>query len=82
MIFWRNLLLRTFLIGVGFAILLFVVIYFTRPVWETLTVNLFGVEKRDAGILALDFFMNIRLVLVFIILSPALALHWMIKKSK
>jgi hypothetical protein len=44
--------------------------------------NIFGIEEKELGKVVLNFFMNVRLVLVFLILSPAIALHWMVKKVK
>lgn len=81
-IFWRNFLLRTFLIGVLFAILIFILVIAFKPTWEMLVTNVFGTDEKESGKIVLTFFMNVRLVLVFLILSPAIALHWMRKKSK
>jgi len=39
-------------------------------------------EKDDVGEIFFSFFMNVRLVLLFLILSPAVALHWMSKKAE
>jgi hypothetical protein len=80
--FWRNLLLRTFFIGIMFAIVLFVLIVAFWNTWEMWTTNLFRTEKGEFGKVVLYFFMNVRLILVFLILSPALALHLMSKKAK
>jgi hypothetical protein len=81
-IFWRNFLLRTLLIGILFAILTFVLLAAFRNTWEMWVANIFGIEKKELGKLVLNFFMNVRLVLVFLFLSPAIALHWMSKKTK
>jgi len=81
-IFWRNFLLRTFLIGVLFAILIFILVIAFKPTWGMLVTNVFGTDEKESGKIVLTFFMNVRLVLVFLILSPAIALHWMRKKVK
>lgn len=53
-----------------------------RHTWETWIGDIFGIEEKELGKVVLTFFMNVRIILVFIILSPAIALHWMIKKEK
>jgi len=81
-IFWRNLLLRTFLVGLLIAIVMFVVLISFWHTWEMLVANLFGTDEKEFGNVILYFFTNVRLILVFLILSPAIALHWMSKKVK
>jgi len=81
-IFWRNFLLRTFLIGMGLAIILAVLILAFWHTWEIWVVQLFRTEEKELGRVVLAFFMNVRLILVFLILAPAIALHTMIKKKK
>jgi len=80
-IFWRNLLLRTFIIGVLFAILVFVLLTVFRPRLEVLATFIFGTDEKEIREVLLTFFMNMRLILIFLILSPTLALHTMIKKK-
>ena len=81
-IFLRNFLFRTFLIGVLFAILIFILLVVFRHNWQMWVANIFGTEEKELGKVVFNFFMNVRLVLVFMILSPAIALHWMVKKAK
>ena len=81
-VFFRNFLLRTLLIGVLFAILTFVLLVAFRNTWEMWVAKIFGTEEKELGKIVLNFFMNVRLVLVFLILSPAIALHWMVKKVR
>ena len=82
-IFFRNLIFKTFSIGVLFAILFFVV---TIVFWNTWLpawiMNFFEISENELGNLVLHFFMNVRIVLVFFMLAPALALHWMAKNKK
>jgi len=82
-IFFRNLLFKTFIIGVLFAILFGVV---TIVFWNTWlpawVMSFFKISENDLGNLVLHFFMNVRIVLVFFMLAPALALHWMAKNKK
>ena len=81
-VFFRNFLFRTLLIGVLFAILTFVLLVAFRNTWEIWVAKYFGTEEKELGKIVLNFFMNVRLVLVFLILSPAIALHWMVKKVR
>ena len=79
-IFFRNLFLRLFVIGVVFAILLFVA---TLAFWNTATglvMHLFKVDEKELGRIVLSFFLNMRLIVLFLFLAPALALHWTAKK--
>ena len=81
-IFLRNFLLRTFFIGILFAILILIIAVIFKNSWEIWAAKIFGMEKDDVGEIFFSFFMNVRLVLLFLILSPAVALHWMSKKAK
>jgi hypothetical protein len=79
-IFFRNLFLRMFVIGIVFAILLFVstfVFWNSAAGWA---MQMFKVDEKELGRIALQFFTNIRIVVLFFFLAPALALHWMAKK--
>ena len=81
-VFFRNFLLRTLFIGVLFAILTFVLLVAFRNTWEMWVAKIFGTEEKELGKIVLNFFMNVRLLLVFLILSPAIALNWMVKKVR
>jgi hypothetical protein len=81
-IFWRNMLFRTFLIGMGLAIILAVLILAFWHTWEIWVVQLFRTDEKELGRVVLTFFMNVRLILVFLILAPALALHTMKWKKR
>lgn len=80
-IFFRNLFLRAFVIGVVFAIVLFAA---TMALWDTagaMTSRFFQVDEKEMGRIVLNFFVNVRLIVVFLFLVPALALHWSAKKQ-
>ena len=81
-IFVRNFLFRTFLIGLAFAIFyLIVTIAFWNSSLMSWIESKFKVSEAELGTLTLSFFTLIRFVLVFIILAPCIALHLMIKKK-
>ena len=78
---FRNILFRTFLISL-IAGLLFVGVYFGgRSYWTRLIVNRFGlIDEKSLNLVVMDFFVLIRFYLVFILLAPALALHWTLRR--
>ena len=81
-LFFRNFLFRTFIISVLFVILFAIV---TFSLWDALVPwvsGLFRMEEKDFGELIVAFFMNVRIVLVFFMLAPSLALHWMAMERK
>ena len=81
-IFFRNFFLRAFIIGVAFALFYFIVTYVfwnTGVSWAT---HFLKIDEKEFGRLVLLFFVELRVVLVFLFLVPALALHWMAKKKQ
>lgn len=81
-IFFRNFLFRCLVIGVFFAIFFGLM---TFALWDTgvpMVERFFKVDEKELGELTLNFFLNVRIVLVFIFLAPALALHGMVKSKK
>ncbi len=80
-IFFRNLFLRMFVIGVVIALLLFGA---TLAFWDLAAswmMHLFSVDEKALGRIVLTFFTNVRLIVLFLFLVPAIALHWMAKKQ-
>ncbi len=78
----RNILLRTFVVGVILAVLLaLATTAFWTPCVGTIE-RLFHVSEATLAPMVLNFFLNVRFLLVFLILAPALALHWTLKKDK
>lgn len=80
-IFYRNLFLRMFVIGVLLALLLFGA---TLVFWDLAagwTMGLFSVDEKALGQIVLTFFTNVRLIVLFIFLVPALGLHLMARKK-
>jgi hypothetical protein len=79
-IFLRNFFFRAFIIGVAFGLFYFIVAYAFWNTWATWVARWFKVDEKELSRLLLLFFMQLRIVLVFLFLVPALALHWMAKK--
>ena len=74
-VFFRNLLLRVFVVGVVFGLLYIIV---TISFWDT-WVSVFAMWKMDekeAAKLMVASLTFLRVILVFFILVPAIALHW------
>jgi hypothetical protein len=81
-IFLRNLFLRAFVVGVLFAFFYWLA---TLMLWHSYApwlMERFNIDEKGLGALTLNFFANVRIVIVFFFLVPALALHWTAKKSK
>ena len=79
-LFFRNLLLRVFVVGVIFGILYLIL---TISFWDT-WVSVFGmwkIEEKDAAMLMAASFTLLRIILVFLLLVPAVALHWTSKTN-
>lgn len=79
-IFLRNFFFAAFIIGFVFALFYF---FATMLLWNTAvawTTNLFKIDEKECGRLVLLFFLDLRIVVVFFFLVPALALHWMARR--
>ena len=79
-IFLRNFFFRAFIIGVAFGLVYVIATYAFWNTWATCGAYWFKIDERELGRLVLLFFMQLRIIIVFLFLVPALALHWMAKK--
>lgn len=80
-IFFRNIFLRAFAIGILFAVFYWIA---TLALWHAYApwlMEQFKLNEKELAALTLNFFANVRIVIVFFFLVPALALHWSAKKS-
>jgi hypothetical protein len=80
-IFLRNFFYVAFVIGLIFALFYFAV---TTLLWNTgvsLATHFFKIDEKEFGRLVLLFFIQLRVVVIFFFLVPALALHWMARRS-
>jgi hypothetical protein len=82
LILWRNVFLRALAIGVAFAVFFVVMTFALWDVWVPKVTTWFKMDERECGKLVMQFFLEIRIVLVFFFLVPALALHWTARKMK
>ncbi|HJY52911.1 MAG TPA: hypothetical protein VKD89_02715 [Candidatus Udaeobacter sp.] len=79
-IFFRNFFFAAFIIGLIFALFYFGVILLFWKTGESWATHFFKIDEKEFGRLVLLFFIQLRVVLVFFFLVPALALHWMMRK--
>lgn len=78
----RNILFRCLAVGVAFAFILAAITFGAWNSWIGFATGLFHTTESAITTLVMDFFTAIRFFLVFVILTPALALHWTIKRDK
>jgi len=80
-IFFRNFFFAAFIIGLIFALFYLAattLLWNTAASWAT---YFFKIDEKELGRLVLLFFIQLRVVLVFFFLVPALALHWCARKK-
>jgi hypothetical protein len=80
-IFFRNFFLRASVVGILFPLFYWIV---TLALWHAYVpwlIERFKLDEKELGALTLNFFANVRIVIVFFFLVPALALHWSAKKA-
>ncbi len=78
----RNILLRCFAIAVVFALLMLVATLAAWPVWTGLAMRWFHADEAQLTNVVLSFFTAIRFYFLFILLAPALALHWTLRSER
>ena len=52
------------------------------PVWTGLAMSWFHVDATQLGTVVLAFFTEIRFYFLFVLLAPALALHWTLRSER
>jgi hypothetical protein len=80
-IFLRNFFLRAFVVGVLFALFYWIVTLVLWHAYVPWLIERFKLDEKEVGALTLNFFANLRVVLIFFFLVPALALHWCARKG-
>ena len=77
----RNILLRCVVVGVGFAIALAAVVFIGWDSWIGWATKLCHTDEAHLSSVMLTLFTEIRFFLVFLLLTPAIAIHWTIKSE-
>ena len=78
----RNILFRSFLIGFIIALVLALAMMIGWTNWMAMGTAWFHTDSATLTQLVLKFFVDVRFFLLFILLTPALAIHWTIKKAE
>lgn len=82
LILMRNVLFKTFIVGFLFALFIFVMTVTFWDRWSSFIMSKFLLSDKELGTLVVNSFINLRFYLIFVILCPAIALHWVIKTPK
>ncbi len=77
----RNILFRCFITGFVITFFLGLVTIAGWTTWMDMAGRWFHTDSTTLTPLVLKFFTEIRFFLLFIVLTPALALHWTIRKE-
>jgi hypothetical protein len=80
-IFFRNFFLRAVVVGILFALFYWIVTLILWHAYVPWLIERFKLDEKELGALTLNFFANVRIVIVFFFFVPALALHWSAKKA-
>jgi len=81
-IFFRNFFFTAFIIGLLFALFYLGATFLFWNTGADWAAHLFKIDEKEFGKLVLLFFIQLRVVLVFFFLVPALALHWIVRKRQ
>jgi hypothetical protein len=78
----RNVLLRWVALGIVLALLLGLATFGAWDWWIGMALILFHLDEATLARIVLDFFSDVRFLLLFLLLAPALSLHWTIRNLK
>lgn len=78
--FWKRFLFRSFVTGCLFYVFSVLVILVFKDTWVSLAQSLFHLQEAAWWEIVLLFLVGAKLILVFLLLVPALALHWCARK--
>jgi hypothetical protein len=77
----RNVLLRSFVIGAVCALVMLIAMLVAWPFWTGLAMTWFRTDEANLSAVVLRLFIEIRFYLVFVLLTPGLAIHWTIRSE-
>ncbi len=78
----RNILLRTFVVSFALAVIMASLTLGLWDQWSSITCKLYRTSPEALGAIILGFFAQIKFFYIFILLAPALALHWTLKSEE
>lgn len=82
LIITRNFLYRFFVIGFLLSVLFQAVLMFNHEFIFTYAATYAGISKSGIALLLSGFIGTTRLFLFYLVLCPAIALHWTVKREK
>ena len=82
LILLKSFLFKTFIVGIMFAVLIFVLTFCFWDKFSYIASSKFQVTQQDLGLVVINFFSILRFYLIFVILVPLIALHWLIESQK
>ncbi len=77
----RNILLRWFVIGAAVGLVQFIVTLAAWSFWTSLASAWWHTDEQQLRTVALNYFMVLRILVVFMLLLPGLAIHWTIRSE-
>ncbi len=75
----RNILLRCFVVGLGLALVFGGILALGWETWISMAARWFRTSEATLAPVFVNFLVAIRFFLIFVLLTPALALHWSYK---
>lgn len=78
----RNILFRTLVITYCFTLFMQLATFALWDTWTGLTAQWFRTNVSELGPILVGFFVAIKFYAIFVLLAPALALHWTLKKKE
>jgi len=78
----RNILFRIFVLGIVITGLFLWITIAYWPIWVSLASTWFRTTDAVMTPIVIKFFMNVRFLMVYIVLIPALAIHWTLTKEQ
>lgn len=77
----RNILFRTFVVGIVLVLILGALTIYSWESCASLSGEWFNIDPAVLVPVVFEFFATVRFFLLFVVLAPALALHWTLKKE-
>lgn len=78
----RNVLFRTLAVTFALSLLMQLATFSLWDTWTGLTSQWFHTDVEQLGPVVLRFFAGVKFYAIFILLAPALALHWTVKAQE
>lgn len=80
--FYRNLLFRTLVVIFCLNVFMYLATMDFWDTWTGLVSSWFHVPAEELGSTMLNFFCAVKFFAIYVLLAPALALHWSIKAQQ